>query len=177
MAGRHGGDSLSRTGIAHEPERLGRAPLHQRRRVAQGGPQGLDGRRMADEPHREGRHLPHVGIAVAGEHGRQRRDALRQPDPPCRLGSAAAHPSIGIDEEREQVGRGRRRRQDLLRAAPFRRSRFGRRRRRRGTEDPLVFQPEHPGQLLFECYRRGLRRAGLAHGRARGQQRQPDGQS
>ena len=163
--GGHRRDGLRRVGVADEPERFGRAPLHEHRRVAQRRPQRLHRQSMADEAHREGGHLPHLGVAIAGQHRRQRRHAVGEPDASDGLRRAAAHPPFRVPQELEQIGRRRKRRRDLTGAAALRRGLFGNRlhrRRRGGAEDALVLEPEYPGHLLFEGQRRrqGLSRLG-----------------
>ena len=64
MRGDELADEGRRCGVADQPERFGRAPRDERRRIGHRRAKRLDRRRIADEAEREGRHLPDLGIGV-----------------------------------------------------------------------------------------------------------------
>ena len=116
---------------------------------------------VADEAQREGRHLPHFGVAVAGQHRGQRRHAVGQPHAADGQRRAAAHAALRVLQQPDEVRRRRRRGRRLPAAAALRgrcRGRGDGGRRRGRAEDALVLELKDPRHLLLEGQRRRRRR-------------------
>ena len=162
----------SRSRVADHSERFGRAAGDERQRIGNCGAQRLNGRRIADQPEREGGHLPHLWIRVALKQPDERRNASGNPTLPT--ASAArrrmrASPSPN-SRTRSGGGGGGGRRHCGFPGEPAAAT-IG---TWRVAENPLIFQPQNPPNLRFEWNdnRRRRRRNRLA---THGQHEIPEG--
>ena len=129
--------------VSNETKRLGRAPLHERRRIGERGDERVAGARIAEQAEGERGNLPHFGVCVGHERD-QRLHALAQADAPDCQRRAAAHARLIVRQQPHEI------RQQSRRAGY------------RVAEHTVVLQPENPGHLLFEgcLWRRRRRRKG-----------------
>jgi len=101
---------------------------------------------VGDQAERERRHLSHFGISIR-EQRNHRLNALNQSDAPDSKHRTTAYARLRIDEQLNQIGGGGPR----VDGRGLRRWRLdeGRRRRIRIAQDPLIFEPDYPGEFLF----------------------------